>query len=468
MNVEQKIRIGLVGVYRPIFKGDKIGLFARTSRCLMRLAKRMNVEVALVAGPVAGREVANSVAREAREAKLDLLMIQMSSFCGGEELTPFAKLQIPLGLWALPEPTSSGPLPLNSLCGLNLYVSILANKYESRPFKWFFGMAGDELFLSRFRVTVRALKAKKALAMSKVGLIGGHAPGFDNLAVDKRLVAKRLGMRVCEYPLEELFSETLKISDEEALAQATQMRRRSVACTAPDTHIVKVARFQVALRNIAEREGYDALAVRCWPEVPQRAGVMICAAMGGVADELPTACEGDVMGAAAMIALKAMSGTAPMLVDLSHVDEKDQSVLLWHCGNSPAHWADRRGTWLECHFNRDTMGAVRSMIFRPGPVTVFQLSDNGATAFTFTGRFLGGHKPSFNGSRGWLGKLKMGGTRVTVRDLLNTIFVQGLPHHFAVGAGDLSEEVAEFCEWLGLRRITAIQYRNALQRETIT
>jgi len=180
-------------------------------------------------------------------------------------------------------------------------------------------------------------------------------------------------------------------------------------------------------------------------------------------DQLPTACEGDVLGAAAMIALKALTGSPPMLVDLSHVDEKDQSVLMWHCGNSPACWADEKGTRLECHFNRDTMGVVRSMVFRPRPATVFQLSASGSVAFAFSGSFLGDRKPSFDGSRGWLGEMKMDGAPLPVRDLLNTLFVRRLPHHFPIGAGDLSEEIAELCAWLALPPVQVVPYRAAMQ-----
>jgi L-fucose isomerase-like protein len=414
--------------------------------------------------PVSNAQEAEAAAREIQAANVDFLLVQISSFCGGEALAPFAQLQTPLGLWAVPEPTASGPLPLNSLCGLNLYASILGVKAKGRAFKWFYGLSGDEQFLSRLRVTLCALQARKALATARIGLIGGHAPGFDNLAFDKRELASHLGVQVFEHPLAELLAEAKKVIQGAAVAMANDLRKSSRACTAPEAHVVNVARFQIALAELGTRRRYDALAVRCWPEIPEQAGVMICAAMGAVGDMFPTACEGDVLGAASMIALKAMTGSPPMLMDLSHVDEKDQSVLMWHCGNSPACWADDNGTLLECHFNRDTTGAVRSMVFRPGPATVFQLSGSGSVAFTFSGSFLGPEKPSFYGSRGWLSKLTMQGVPLPVRDLLNTIFVHGLPHHFAIGAGGLSEEFLELCAWLGLQQAGIIPYRVAMQR----
>jgi L-fucose isomerase-like protein len=459
-----RLKVGLVGVYRPLFKGDKLGVFARSVEALRVLSRDMDFELHSIARPASNLGEAQAAAREIQAAKVDLLLVQMSSFCGGDVLAPFIQDQTPLGLWAVPEPTASGPLPLNSLCGLNLYASVLGRKQAERTFKWFYGLPDDDLFLSRLRVTVRSLKAKKALAAAKIGLIGGHAPGFDNLAVDKQQLAARLGVQVCEHSVAELLDSAKNVSGAAAQSLADEMRRQASACTAPGGHVVEVARFHIALRDIAGRQGYDALAVRCWPEVPEEAGVMICAAMGGVADALPTACEGDVLGAAAMIALKTLTGSPPMLLDLSHVDEKDQSVLMWHCGNTPACWADGSGARLECHFNRDTMGAVRSMVFRSGPATVFQLSASGSVAFAFSGSFLGDRKPSFAGSRGWLGELGMDGAPLPVRDLLNTIFVHRLPHHFAIGAGDVSEEVAEFCAWMGLRTMQLVPYRDALQR----
>ena len=459
------LKLGLVGVYRPIFKGDKLGVFARSVEALRAVARDVEFELHAVARPVSNLEEAQAAACEIQAAKVDLLVVQMSSFCGGDVLAPFIQDQTPLGLWAVPEPTASGPLPLNSLCGLNLYASVLGRKQAERPFKWFYGLPDDDLFLSRLRVTVRSLKAKKALAAAKIGLIGGHAPGFDNLAVDKQQLAARLGVQVCDHSVAELLDSAKKVSDAAAQSLADDMRRQAAECTAPGAHVLEVARLHIALKDIAARQGCDALAVRCWPEVPEQAGVMICAAMGAMADALPTACEGDVLGAAAMVALKAMTGSPPMLLDLSHVDEKDQSVLMWHCGNSPMCWADERGARLECHFNRDTMGAVRSMVFRAGPATVFQLSASGSVAFAFSGSFLGDRKPSFAGSRGWLGQLKADGVPLPVRDLLNTIFVRRLPHHFPIGAGDLSEEIAELCGWLGLQTVQSVPYRAAMQRQ---
>ncbi len=453
-----RVRVGFAGVYRPLFKGDKLKVYAQSAEALRALGQKLDFETHTAEKPASNLEEAQAVARQMQEADADLVLLQMSSFCGGEALAPFAAQTVPLGLWAVPETSESGPLPLNSLCGLNLYASLLR-----RPFKWFYGRPEDEMFSERLRVTIQALRAKGALSRARIGLIGGHAPGFDNLKADRELLAARLGVKTFEHPIEELFAEAGAVTAADADAQAGDMRRRSASCTAPDAHIVEVARFQIALRNIAAKGRYDGLAVRCWPEVPERAGVMICAAMGGASDNLPAACEGDVLGAAGMIALKAMSGAAPMLADLSHTDERDQSVLMWHCGNSPACWADDGGTRLERHFNRDTMGAVRSMVFRAGRATAFQLSANGSVGFVFTGSFLGAKKTGFDGSRGWLGELRMDGAPMPVRDLLNTIFTNRLPHHFPIGAGDLSEEVAELCRWLGINIVNRIPYRAAMQ-----
>ena len=80
-----------------------------------------------------------------------------------------------------------------------MYSGIIGHylKDYNIPIKWFFGDVEDPLFRGRLAVTVRALRAIKNLKASKVALIGGIAPGFDDLYDDERTLIRRFdGIRI--------------------------------------------------------------------------------------------------------------------------------------------------------------------------------------------------------------------------------------------------------------------------------
>ena len=69
-----------------------------------------------------------------------------------------------------------------------MYQAINRGYYneEKYPAKWYFGEVDDPLFSERMTVTVRALRAVKRLCTSRIALIGGIAPGFNDLYFDER------------------------------------------------------------------------------------------------------------------------------------------------------------------------------------------------------------------------------------------------------------------------------------------
>lgn len=123
----------------------------------------------------------------------------MHQLFGGALAPIFARARAALGLWAIPEHADHGVLPFNSFCTINMYSGIIGHylKDYNIPIKWFFGDVEDPLFRGRLAVTVRALRAIKNLKASKVALIGGIAPGFDDLYDDERTLIRRFdGIRI--------------------------------------------------------------------------------------------------------------------------------------------------------------------------------------------------------------------------------------------------------------------------------
>ena len=116
--------------------------------------------------------------------------------------------------------------------------------------------------------------------------------------------------------------------------------------------------------------------------------------------------------------------------------------------------------YFTIHFGRFFL---ENMVFKPGLATVARFDAGLSNLLLFTGDFIDWEKPSYKGSRSWMGNLKFNGEPINVRDMVNTLLVRRFPHHYPLVMGDFSEELMEISAWLGLENIQKISYTNYLQ-----
>jgi hypothetical protein len=449
------LRLGFVAVVRPAFKGDGAHVAARSSAFLAELAAASGAEFVDAGGPVRDADEAVAAGLRLAALRLDLVVIQHATFATGDLLAPLLAAAPRAVVWAVPESAGgrvggpdgeSGPLPLNSLCGLNMTLSFAHGPHGGArgPVGWCYGEAGDPALTSRLRSLLAAERGMVALAATRVLAIGGTAPGFYGLEQPPL----PLGATVIARPLADLFDRVAAVEGATAEAHAEAWRAEE-PLEAPWAHLVQAARIDLALSAMARDAGANALAVRCWPELPDACGAMACAAMGRAADRrLPAACEGDVWGAASMRVLQAVADAPTALLDLSDLDRRRDALLLWHCGNAPRALAAAPGTRLTTHFNRDGTGVVRDQTLAPGPATAFRLvpgPGGRVDAAVVGGHVLEAQGPSFDGVRGWWGGLVWGREAVSAERAVASVLDHRLPHHLALAAGDVREALLEFC-----------------------
>ncbi|RIH86169.1 hypothetical protein Mterra_01520 [Calidithermus terrae] len=435
------LRIGLVPIVRPLFRGARFGLERASAQALQSLGGELGFELAYVSGPVADAAQAEAAARAAWAANLDLLLVEHVTFATGDVFLPLLELPLPVGLWALPEVWDTGPLPQNAVCGLNLGVSLLG-----KPAKWFYGAPEDSWFRERLGLTLAALRGVKALRQGRVLWLGGPAPGF--FAFD---ALPETGMRVERAGLEVLWEalDRVRESDVDALAAAfDELAEYPVEVLRP------AFRLELALAEVAR--GYDGVALREWPEIPDRAGVMAYSAMARLADAGHTfAPEGDVLGLAGQLALQAVSGKPAILLDVSHFGAK--GLMLWHGGEAPRAWAGGP-TRLIPHFNRG-LPAVRDMPLKAGPISGLRLLP-GRRAVVHGGHLSG--EKGYDGDSSWLVAASWAGEPLEPRQFLASWLNHRLPHHLAVGMGEHQPALMELCAWLGLEVLPADPEENRL------
>jgi L-fucose isomerase-like protein len=458
------LKIGLAGAVHINMPGDDRALFAQVSGAMKEKEKDLDYELVLWTEILTSEEGSEKALRYFREQGVDLILLFCASLPYGRAVLPFAEFEGALGIWSVPEPAGSGVLQLNSYCGLNMFGSILKNYFPDRDirYKWFYGMPDAELFIRRLDATVRALKAVKKLKGLRIGQVGDLADGFENLYVDERVLYDRLGTKVYgRHTVEEIVrrAESCRSGAVEEEIGRIRAEGRCVTPSVSALHMEKAARINLALADFALENRYDALAVSCWSRFQEVYDVAVCGAMSRLNQMGVVApCEADISSAVSMVMLGAMGGGPASLNDMVALDEADTSLALWHCGVAPGCWADEKGVAWDGHFNighyegKEWVGSgvVADMNFKGGLKTVCTIRNDFSSLFLLTGESLP-DKKGYAGSGGWLGELKVNGRSVTIPDLINTISVGRVNHHYPAAFGDLSAAVNEFAFWTGMK-----------------
>ncbi len=470
----ERLRIGYVGVAFGSYYAEEHDQYGRAIRGLGRLAEEMGFDLVAVDSGVEDVAGARDVAAYLESERIDFLMLQAAACASGELLEPLARAAPRLGLWATPEPVLDGSIQLHSLVSINHYASIIRRYLRDRgvPFKWFYGHIDEPDTDRRFRVTVRALQGIKTMANARIGWIGGISPGFYNMQFEEENLAARFGTTIGHHTISEVVDLARAMDESSTLSVVQHATGIASEVTAPALGMDRNARIYLALKEMIESEGYDALAVQCWPSFQDDFNVAPCMAYSllGSEDGLAVSCEGDVPGAVSMLLMNAMSplpGSATLL-DLTTLDFEADAALLWHCGVSPRHFGGNNGIrWVD-HVTlgrkSDTRyGVSGDLRFAPQKTTVAYAGDEFSEMFIATAEVVDTGKAGFDGTRGWFSQFKLNGEPIDLIDLVNTSVVKGHEHHFAVAQGDLSSELAEVAAWLGMKTAQGIPMRDYLQ-----
>src|SRR5690606_26660962 len=103
--------------------------------------------------------------------------------------------------------------------------------------------------------------------------------------------------------------------------------------------------------------------------------------------------------------------------------------------------------------------------FRPQPVTVSRISGDADEMLAWNAELVSREVPGFAGTRGWMRNVTCRGKPLTMADILQTMMVRGLEHHYAVTAGHVERAMTELAYWLDLRLTEPVPYRDEASPE---
>ena len=472
----RNLKVALVSMFQHSFDGNKLQSFKKAADGLLGISGAMNFECFIYPEAIVEPREAEKARKAAESWGADLLLLHTASYAAGETFLQLTKTNAFIGLWAMaePQPEDTRQVPLNSLCGINMFAGILTHylKEYDIPYKWFYGDAEDVSFQRRFSVTVRALTAIVNLRGSRVGLIGGIAPGFNDLYFDERLAERRLGVNIrrnYEFIDIKMLADSYSQSDiqKEIALMQDGFCADGVRCDS----LENTARYYKAHMEFVKNEALDAFAMSCWPKMQQLGKGLSCTILGKINQYgVPAACEGDLPAAVSMLLLRYLTQQPTMLMDYIAFDEQDDTVLLWHCGPAAECYCKNSQRKLEYHYHQSPenqykeVGLVSTMCFDTQPASIFRFTGEWDEAFVASGVFTGQDKDNYKGCRGWYGSMTLGDAPISALDMTNTIMVKGFQHHYPIAPGNLTEELMEICAWLSLDVMEKVPYKNYLQR----
>lgn len=189
--------------------------------------------------------------------------------------------------------------------------------------------------LKRFAGICRVVRGMKT---ARLGMMGARPEAFKTVRFSEKLL-DRAGISVETLDLSEVFGRIENLDNKDATVQEKLNSIRGYARVdgVPEESLYRMAKFGTVLDGWMQDNELDASAIQCWTSMEEYFGVVPCTLMSMSSNRLnPSACETDIVGALAMLALQLASGRPSALVDWNnnYGDDPDKGVI-FHCSNLP-------------------------------------------------------------------------------------------------------------------------------------
>lgn len=384
-----------------------------------------------------------------------LIVLQPSIADGQFVFTILQRWTGPLILWTTPERPGDGKVSSCGLTGQNLFGSIL--RQAGHPFELVYGLpnASLENSIPELNRAIAVSCAIMALRRAKIGLVGAHVPGFVDLAADPFLVQKTFGMQLHTLSLVQFIERVQGLPADAVHADIAKTKALGLPQSDParevdaEEFLNNTSRFYLSIREVMAEYSLNAMALQCWPELPNSVGHWPYLAVSRLSSEgEAVSIEGDVDGAiSSFIGLQIGAGTGFLTDWLEH---NDDSIFFWHPGMAPLDMCNEpgcdEGPSIGDHFNNVRPMVVDGPIKTGGPVTVTRLwrCDGRYHATAFEGRAVPPRRKLTGNTL--LVEFPEGGVAERFQRLVHA----GMPHHVTVHFGSHAETLRRLARILNL------------------
>ncbi|MHB1023402.1 MAG: L-fucose/L-arabinose isomerase family protein [Acidobacteriaceae bacterium] len=398
-------------------------------------------------------ETIHSAMDEIEKAKCKALIVIQPSISDGQfALTIGQRWRDPVILWATPERPGNGKVSSCALVGQHLWASIYRQAHH--PFEFVYGDAED--FHPDLLRAIALVSAVSRLRRAKVGVVGTHVPGFIDLAADTFLIRQTFGMQLHSLSLPQFIDRVGNVAEEAVLKDLIEVHQFGLTQggetkESPSDELLSVnSRFYLSMTDLMKEMSLDALALQCWPELPNMLGQWPYFAVSRLTTAgKVVAIEGDVDGAIASL-ISSLLGFGPgFLTDWLEHDAS--TIFFWHPGMAPLDMCNAIGSedgpMLAEHFNVARPFVVDGSLQTNQPVTISRLwrCDNRYHLTAFEGRAIPPKRIVSGNSL----LVEVSGEE-TVPKRFDKLIHAGMPHHVLLHYGNHAETFRRFARLLNI------------------
>ena len=257
---------------------------------------------------------------------------------------------------------------------------------------------------------------------------------------------EKFNIQLSPIPMPELTAEMKKVKEEGLEVEKVVAYCMNKMCVKiKPEELVNVAALKVAMKNLADKYGCNAIAIQCWNALQGEIGIMPCAANSLLNEEgIPVVCETDIHGAITAVLVEAagMDENRSFFADwtVRHPDNEN-GELLQHCGPWPISVA-REKPVIGYPLAFDHPGAVEAQA-KSGDMTLVRFDGDNGEYSLLLGNAKGVEGPYTKGPYVW----------VEVENLkrLEAKLVEGPYIHHCVGIHqDVVPVLYEACKYMGI------------------
>ncbi|SIQ76297.1 L-fucose isomerase [Alkalispirochaeta americana] len=285
----------------------------------------------------------------------------------------------PLLLWATTEKQEGSMISANSLVGTHAMAATL--RHLGHAISFAYGHPDDPKTQEALQREILTVHAAQNIRGKVFGLIGYHAPGFIDFHADPVFLAETLGSHLYHVSTTELISRVEGYSSDEIAGDLQTLKDLGLPSGegfSPGAagELEMQARYSRAFRDIYQESGLDALAFRCWPDLPNQTGHWPYLALAQLVSQgMPIAMEGDLDGAICSRIAESL-GIGPVYLT-DWLEHTEKTATIWHTGAAPFQMCEPPGSpgapRLGLQFNNLKPTVVEATIRAGMEVTLFRL-----------------------------------------------------------------------------------------------
>ena len=260
--------------------------------------------------------------------------------------------------------------------------------------------------------------------------------GFDELAIKDIF-----GTTISKVSMSELL-DTIDSIDDNEVEKDLKIQNEIFNCAKCKTDDLKgISRVYLGVKKTVDKYKLQAFTPQCWPELRMERKTAICPANGRMTSEgIMAACEADMDCALTMLLLHSLKGNTPWTLDLITFNKENDALLFWHCGNA-SHTLSEKKPVIEVVFE----APAQTAIMKSGKVTVCRVNHFKGSFEIFAGKGEAVEADSKIRGSSMFVKMEAGN-----KEFINIMQEKGIPHHVVIIYGDLSMELKEVANLIGI------------------